>query len=141
MLRLCFLAFLGFVVTSAGPAFAACAGADPALTSVAVKSVAQANGINRYTLLGTVVNKGSQAQASDVLQFVNIYQTPGQKLDAKGIPPLGPAQSYTFSYVMLRASDAGRGTTTLRFQLEMRQPSPPGAADCDTSNDSFTVTF
>jgi hypothetical protein len=141
MLRMTVLAFLGFVATTAGIAPAACTGADPALTSVAVKSVTRANGINRYTLVGTVVNDGAQAQASNVLQFVDISQTPGEKLDSKGIPPLKAGESSTFSYVLLRSAESGDGTTTLRFQLDMRQPAASGAADCNAGNDSFSVTF
>jgi len=53
----------------------ACAGADPALISVVVKSVAHSAGVNRYNLTGTVVNLGGAGQVSDVLQFVDIYQT------------------------------------------------------------------
>jgi hypothetical protein len=140
MLRILALTIFGVMLVSTGAASAACSGADPALTSVAVKSVTQANGINHYTLSGTVLNAGSEAQASDALQFVDIYQTPGEKLDAKGIPPLRPGQSYTFSYVMLRSVEAGKGTTTLRFQLDVRQPSS-GMANCNTSNDVLTVTF
>ncbi len=141
MLRTCILAFLGFASIPAGPVSAACSGADPALTSVAVKNVSHANGISRYTLVGTVVNAGSEAQESNVLQFVDIYQTPGEKLDAKGIPPLKAGESYAFSYVLLRSTEAGSGTTSLRFQLDMRQPATSGAANCNTGNDSFTLTF
>jgi hypothetical protein len=141
MLRTCILAFLGLALIPAGPASAACSGADPALTSVAVKSVVQANGVKRYTLVGTVVNSGSEGQGSNVLQFVDIYQTPGEKLDAKGIPPLKAGESYTFSYVLLRSTEAGNATTTLRFQLDMRHPASSSGANCNTGNDSFTVTF
>jgi hypothetical protein len=128
------------VLASAGTASASCAGADPAITSVAVRNVAQSGGVNRYALVGTVVNAGSQGQPNDTLQFVDIYQNPGEKLDAKGIPPLQPGQSYTFSYVMLRSTEAGKGTTTLRFKLDIHQPAA-SMADCDGSNDSFTLTF
>jgi hypothetical protein len=141
MFRISLLALLGFALASAAPAWAACAGADPAITSVAVKSVAQANGINHYTLAVTVINDGSQAQAKDVLQFVDISQVPGEKLDAKGVPPLQAGQSYTFTYVTMRSAEAGNGTTHLHFQLDVRQPSPAGAADCNAANDAYTLTF
>ncbi len=141
MFRISLLALLGFALAGVGPAWAACAGPDPAITSVAVKSVSQSSGVNRYTLGVTVTNGGSQAQANDVLQFVDIYQVPGEKLDAKGVPPLQPGQSYTFTYVTMRANDAGNGTTHMRFQLDVRQPSPAGAADCNAANDSYTLTF
>jgi hypothetical protein len=140
MFRICLLASLGFALLTAAPASAACSGPDPAITSVAVKSVSQSNGMNNYTLVGTVTNNGGQAQSKDTLQFVDISQTPGEKLDAKGIPPLRPGESYTFSYVMQRATESGKGTTTLRFQLDMRQP-PGTAGNCETGNDTQTVTF
>jgi len=138
MLRIVPLAALAFVLAVPAPGSAACAGPDPAITSVVVKSVTQAGGMNHYTLVGTVTNAGGQAQANDTLQFVDISQHPGEKLDAKGIPPLRPGESYTFSYETLRATDAGSGTTTLHFQLDERQPA---GSDCDTSNDSFTLSF
>jgi hypothetical protein len=141
MLRIGLLALLGFALVEVAPAWAACAGADPAIASVAVKSVAEADGINPYTLAVTVTNDGSQAQAKDVMQFVDIYQVPGEKLDAKGIPPLRAGQSYTFTYVTMRSAEAGNGTTHLRFQLDVRQPSRAAAANCNGANDTRTLTF
>ena len=122
--------------TVAASASTTCAGADPAIASVAVKSVNSAGGLNRYALSGTVVNAGHTAQASDTLQFVDIYKG-SEKLDAKGIPPLKPGQSYTFSYVSVRSSDAGKGTTKLTFRLDVRQSSQ----NCSAGNDSTAVTF
>ena len=141
MLRISLLALLGFALVEVAPAWAACAGADPAIASVAVKSVAETGGINHYTLSVTVTNEGRQAQAKDVLQFVDIYHVPGEKLDAKGVPPLQPGQSYTFTYATMRSAEAGNGTSHLRFQLDVRQPSPAGAADCSGANDTSTLTF
>ena len=139
MLRVGLLALLGFALAGAAPASAACAGPDPAITSVAVKNVAQSGGMNRYTLAVTVTNDGSQAQAKDTLQFVDIYQVPGEKLDAKGVPPLQPGQAYTVTYDTMRASDAGNGTTHLRFQLDLKQPA--SGADCSAANDVYSFTF
>lgn len=141
MLRIGLLAVLGFALAGGAPAWAACSGADPAITAVAVKNVAQASGTNHYTLAVTVTNNGDQAQASNVLQFVDIYQVPGEKLDAKGVPPLRPGQSYTFDYITMRSSEAATGTTTMRFALDVRQPSPAGAADCSSANDAYTLKF
>lgn len=141
MLRISLLALLGFALAGAAPAWAACNGADPGIASAAVKNVASANGMNRYTLAVTVTNNGNQAQAKDVLQFVDIYQVPGQKLDAKSVPPLQAGQSYTVTYTTMRAADAGNGTTHMRFQLDVHQPSPAGAADCSAANDVYTVSF
>jgi hypothetical protein len=94
--------------------------------------------VNRYNIVGTVVNAGSEGHASNVLQFVDIYEN-GDKLDSRGIPPLKPGQSYTFSYAVMRSADAGKGTGILSFRLDMRQLS--SREDCNLSNDSFTLRF
>lgn len=141
MFRISLLALLGFALAGTAPASAACAGPDPAITSVAVKNVAQSGGISHYTLAVTVTNDGSRAQAKDVLQFVDIYQVPGEKLDAKSVPPLQAGQTYTVTYETMRASDAGNGTTHLRFALDQRQPSPGSGTDCNAANDSYPFTF
>lgn len=132
----------GLVLTTGAAASAAatCAGADPSITSVAVANVTPAGGVDQYHIAGTVVNRGGQAQASNVLQFVDIFQN-GQRLDSKSIPPLAEGQSFTFTYVALRSTEAGKGTTTLHFQLRMRQPSPGGGENCATGDDTNAVTF
>lgn len=140
MLRKPILAILAFVLISPNSASAACAGADPAIASVPVTSVTPVGGVNQYHIAGTVVNRGNMTQASNVLQFVDISQS-GQRLDAKTIPPLAPGKSFEFTYVALRSVEAGNGTTTLNFQLDMHQPSPPGSQDCDPTNDASALTF
>jgi hypothetical protein len=121
-------------------AAAACAGADPAVTSVKVQNVSTSGSLNQYHILGTVTNLGTQGQPGNVLQSVDIFLN-GQHLDTKGIPPLRPSQAYSFTYVWQRATDAGAGTTEMLFKLRLTQPSPPGNEDCDASNDSFTLKF
>jgi len=141
MFRILAATLLLFVPTSLAGAWAAtCAGADPAIASVAVKGMTTDGSVNVYTLGGTVVNLGRSAQAKNVLQFVDIYQH-GAKLDAKGVRPLKPGQSYAFSYAFRRSNDAGQGATQLTFQLDLRQPSPPGAQDCAAGNDRFRLRF
>jgi subtilase family serine protease len=125
---------------SANAAAASCAGADPAIVSVKVQNVTNNGSANHYTLVGRVTNLGTAKQSSNVLQFVDIYQN-GTRLEDRGVPPLAPGQSYTFSYDWQRASDAGSGTTTMHFSLRMTSPSPPGSQDCNTGNDTFNVTF
>ncbi|HLY01692.1 MAG TPA: CARDB domain-containing protein [Candidatus Cybelea sp.] len=121
-------------------AAATCAGADPAIVSVKVQNVAGNGSVNHYTLVGRVTNLGNRKQASNVLQFVDIYQN-GTRLEDRGVPPLAPGQSYTFSYDWQRAMDAGSGTTTLHFSLRMTSPSPPGNEDCNPGNNTSSVTF
>jgi len=119
---------------------AGCSGADPALSQVVVKDVAQVGGLNEYHLSGTVTNTGTQKQASNVLQFVDIYRD-REKMDNIGIPPLKPGQSYTFGWKFQRSQDAGEGTTRLHFRLRMVQPTSMGRQNCNLNNDSSVVTF
>jgi subtilase family serine protease len=118
-----------------GASAATCSGADPAITSAVVKTVTTSGSLNTYHLAGTVINLGSQAQPSNTLQFVDIY-IDRQKRDSRGIPPLRPGQSYTFGFDWARATDAGNGTTTVHFVIDMRQGS-----DCDPGNGKYSVTF
>ncbi len=136
MFRIMIIALLMSAQTDTASASTTCAGADPAIASVVVKGAHSGGGLNRYQLSGTIVNVGRAAQPSNTLQFVDIYKG-SEKLDSKGIPPLNSGQSYTFSYVSVRSSDAGKGTTSLTFRLDVRQASQ----DCSTSNDRYTVTF
>ena len=134
------IAVLAFLATAA-PAFAAhCNGVDLAVRSVSVKNVSTSGGLNRYKITGTVTNIGSESQGSDALQSVDIYLG-ADKLDSKSIPPLAVGQAAPFSYVSVRASDAGKGTTQLRFQLNITHPSPADSQTCNMVNDSFTLTF
>jgi hypothetical protein len=123
------------------PAFASqCNGVDLAVGSVSVKSVSTSGGLNRYHITGIVTNVGSASQRADALQSVDIYQGK-EKLDSKSVPPLKAGQSFTFSYISGRSTDAGNGTTRLRFQLNVRRPSPADSQICNMANDSFTLTF
>jgi len=113
-----------------------CAGAGPAILSVTVTGVDHDGGLNRYHIRGTVENVGSASEASNTLQSVDIFKG-SEKLDAKSVPPLKPGQSYAFSYVSARSADAGKGTTTLTFQLHVR----PSLRNCNAHNQRYTVTF
>ncbi len=124
----------------AGAAATPCAGADPAIVSARVQGTNSDGRINRYSLAIRVTNLGRSKQPSNVLQSVEIYQN-DIKLDAKGLPPLRPGQSYSFTYIFQRSIDAGEGTSTLALKLVMRQPSPPGKQDCNASNDAYSITF
>jgi hypothetical protein len=107
----------------------------PAISGVAVKNVDSAGNLSHYHISGTVVNNGS-SQASNVLQSVDIYQ--GQtKLDTRSVPPLKAGQSFAFTYTADRASDAGKGTTTLRFQLDPA----PSSSDCSAGDLVASVNF
>ncbi len=140
MIRSITLAIFATALAPLAAPAATCAGADPAITTVKMQNVTSSGSLNYYHMVGTVTNLGAAAQASNVLQFVDIYRD-GQRLDDRGIPPLGPGKSYTFSFVWPRAVDAGQNSTTMRFSIRFRDPSPPGSADCDANNDTFSLTF
>lgn len=131
------LVFFGF---GALPAAANCAGADPAILSVAVKSIATVDGLNRYTLRGKVANVGHVAQSPGTLQFVDIYKG-HTKLDSRGVPPLRAGQSYAFEYTSKRSISAGRGTTALAFRMNVRGEASQDARDCNTGNGVMMVRF
>jgi hypothetical protein len=126
------------LMVQTAPAVAAtpCAGAGATIVSAAVKSVNPAGALNHYELSGTVTNQGA-SQASNVLQSVDIYKGP-EKLDTKSIPPLKAGQSYTFNYESVRSTDAGNGTTTLRFVMDQATPS---VTDCAAASNRQSVTF
>jgi hypothetical protein len=108
------IAALVLVASSAVASAATCG--SPTISGVAVKNVDTVGNLNHYQISGTVVNNGA-SQASGVLQSVDIYQGP-TKLDTRSIPPLKAGQSFSFTYTADRAADAGKGTTTLKFQLD-----------------------
>lgn len=117
---------------------ATCDGPNPAITSVVARPADPAGGLTHYQLTATVTNLGTQSQANNVLQFVDIYMA-GDKLDAKGVPPLQAGQSYTFTYSYARASDAGPNTTHLKFAIDMTRD--PGVQNCNPTNGQYVVTF
>lgn len=132
-------AFLLSVFVSAAPmAASACSGPDPSLSVVKVASVsADGSGLNHYTIKVVVTNVGSAGQAGNVLQSVNVSHF-DNKVDTKGIPPLKAGASYVWMYNFKRNADAGKGTTTLHFALDMHGKT---SADCNSGNDSYNLTF
>jgi hypothetical protein len=133
------LVLLAALALVPSPANAACAGPDPSIASVSLAHVSTSGGLSTYRFSGSIVNAGNAAQASNVLQFVDVFQS-GEKSNSIGIPPLRPHQSYAFSYSAQRSNDAGSGTTKLLFRLRMKSPAG-SAQDCNTGNDSFALTF
>ena len=134
------LATLALVALAQTPAFAACAGADPAIVSASARNMTSDGQVNRYAVNVRVTNLGRRNQPSNLLQSVEIWQN-DIKLDVKGLPPLRAGQSTSFTYIYQRSSDAGAGTSDLTLKLTMRKPSPPGKMDCNPNNDTATVTF
>lgn len=127
-------------VTTASASAATCDGVDVAITHVGVSHVATSGMLNRYTITGTLVNLGTRAQNSNILASVDISQY-GNKLDMKGIQPLAPGQSYSFTWTWQRSSDAGKGTSAIDFKYMIQPPIPAGQAECNTANDHYTLTL
>lgn len=84
---------------------ATCSGTDLSVASARVVNVSRNNGLNHYTIAVSVKNMGA-GQPGNALQFVDVYKN-GEKKDARGVPPLGSGQAYTFDYGYDRSSMAG----------------------------------
>ncbi|MBV8531994.1 MAG: hypothetical protein JO104_11820 [Candidatus Eremiobacteraeota bacterium] len=126
---------LFILAVSPQPAVAACAGPNPAITSVHVPYHNTKGQLNIYHIVGTVTNEGSSGQPSNVLQFVDIYQY-GQKLDSRGIPPLAAGASYNFSYNWARSVEAAAGSSMMNFRMDMRS-----GINCNPANGTYSVMF
>jgi hypothetical protein len=141
MFRTMALAFVVLTpIATASATAATCNGVDVAITHVGVAHVATSGMLNRYTITGTLVNLGTRAQSSNILASVIISQY-GRNLDTKGIQPLAPGQSYSFTWTWLRSSDAGNGTSAIDFKYMIQPPIPAGQAECNTANDHYTLTL
>ncbi|HYL28048.1 MAG TPA: hypothetical protein VEW74_09455 [Candidatus Nitrosotalea sp.] len=99
-----------------------CNGANPAVTAVTLQRVSQTPHLNLYHVTATVTNLGNTPQSGNVLQFIDVVQYDG-RLDDRGIPPLGPGESYTVTYVWPRSADAGKLTSPLNFRIRTTAPS------------------
>ena len=131
------------IIRSLAAALAACAACSvgiaraectaPTVSAAHVAGVSHDGGLNHYRIAMTITNTSDTAQPNNTLQFVDIRKT-GNKIDAIGVPPLKSGASYTANYTFARSSDAGDNTTTLHFQIEMRQP------QCSTTP-AVSVTF
>ncbi|MGB6986437.1 MAG: hypothetical protein WBD74_10735 [Candidatus Aquilonibacter sp.] len=122
-----------FLVAALTPGVAqACS--NLSLGNVGVKNMTTDGNLNYYHINGVVTNNGAN-QLSSTLQAVDVYKGPVKK-DSKSIPPLKAGQSFTFTYVSDRSSDAGTGTSHLRFVLDANNGSM-----CSASTSPATVTF
>ena len=113
-----------------------CTGADPAFTSV-VQTATQSGDVQHFTLSITVGNLGSKRQPSNTLQSVVII-VDGTKTGEKGIPPLAPGKTYSFTYDVQRATDTEPGSTHVRLHIVQHNQTGP-SADCNTSNDLYRI--
>jgi hypothetical protein len=114
-----------------------CTGAQPAVV-VTLHGVTRTPYLNRYQINATVTNRGDQAQAGNTLQFLDVVYY-GGRIDARGIPPLAPGQSYTVSYVWPRSVDAGLGTSPVDFRIRSISPLPANGCARSTGSAGITV--
>jgi hypothetical protein len=105
---------------------------DLQISGAASKNMTSADGLDHYTLGGTVTYTGSRTQPSNTLQRVD-FMVNGRRKDVKGVPPLRPGQSYAFSFPFDRARSAGVDTTHIRFTIEELNG---GSQTCSTSGSS-----
>jgi hypothetical protein len=122
-----------------GQAIPSCSGADPAVVSAAVSNVTDNGDLKHYTVIIIVQNLGDKKQPGNTLQSIDVYRD-GQKVDAKGVPPLGPGQSYRFDYGLDRSSLAGDGTTQMLFRLQVHSPAV-SRVDCNPNNDIYGLAL
>jgi len=122
-----------FLVAALAPSVAgACS--NLSLGNVGVKNMTSNGNLNHYQIDGVVTNNGAN-QPSSALQAVDVYKGP-VKLDSRSIPPLKAGQSFTFTYISDRSSDAGTNSSHLRFVLDAKNGSL-----CSASAAPATVTF
>ncbi len=133
MFRITIFALCASMLVSAAPALA-CTGPNPAIDWVKIQHVMPQGGENRFTIAANIVNRGS-AQPLDVLQYVSISAY-GQRLDRRSIPPLRAGQAFSFIYPYFRSDQAGRGTSTLDFQIVMDR-----GVNCNPNNGHYSLTF
>ena len=136
MVRRTLLVLLALALAPAITAAASCDGAKLAITAVSLQGVGKTPYLNLYHVTARVTNLGNQAQAGNLLQFVDVVQYDG-RLDDRGVPPLGPGESYTVNYIWPRSADAGKGTSPLNFRIRSVAPMTDS---CTTGKGSAGIT-
>jgi len=117
-----------------------CSGAATAIATVrAYPPTDGDSGINLYRIGVTVENVGAGKQAGNTLDSVVMYQQ-GVKTDVKGLRPLAAGASQTVIFSFQRSTDAGRGTTKLRFRVASNQPNLPRDPNCNAASDTASTT-
>ena len=91
--------------------------ANPSIRSAVVQSVTTEGALNRYVVAITVENRGGVRQPANLLQSLDVLQD-GEKVGRVGLQPLRPKQSQKVTFLMVRSTDAGDGTTQLEFSLD-----------------------
>lgn len=111
--------------------------ANPSILSAKVQSVTPNGSLQHYTIAITVENIGQASQPKTLLQSVEVFQD-RQRVDKIGLQPLKPKQRQAVTYSFDRSTDAGPGTTHLRFKLDYNGQSGNNV-DCQAGNETFVM--
>lgn len=95
--------------------------AQPAIASAVARQVGDNGDLTTYDVAVSVKNAGRGAEASSLLQSVQVYQD-ATKVDQMGAPPLSPGRVATVHYRFSRSSEAHARSTHLRFKLVATDP-------------------
>ena len=118
---------------------AACATADPAVTSLTSQLFKKRGGVDHYVITTVVTNVGPQSQTPDISQRVELLRN-GVVLAPQTLPALGAGIAYTLAFAIDRpASERSQPlTVTLRYELVSGDRKRNA---CDPANDEITKTF
>ncbi len=117
----------------------ACAGADPAVTSVSSQLIKRQNAPDHYVITATLTNVGSQSQTPDITQHVELVRD-GSVFAPQTVPALEAGDAYTLAFAVYRPS-AERSkplTVTVRYVLDSGDAVRNA---CNPANDELTKTF
>ena len=120
-------------------AFAACPGADPAITNVTTSQTSN-GGLTTYTLRVTVPGEARLERASAAM-CCSGSRDPARpcKERRKGCAAVSRWRKVHVPIRRAARPDAAAGTTTVDLHLVMHQPAGMGPQDCSATNDSQRV--
>jgi hypothetical protein len=123
----------------ASPSPAACAAADPAVTSLTSQLFKKKGGLDHYVITTIVTNVGRESQTPDIAQRIELVRN-GKVLAPQAFPALGAGVAYTLAFAVDRpaAERSDPLTVTVRYLLTTGDPARNA---CDRSNDEITKTF
>ncbi len=117
----------------------ACAGADPAITSISSELIKRRSAPDHYVITTTLTNVAAQNQTPDITQHVELVRD-GSALAPQTVPALGAGVAYTLAFAVYRPS-AERSkplTVTVRYVLDSGDAVRNA---CNRANDELTKTF
>ena len=81
----------------------ACAGADPAITSISSELIKRRSAPDHYVITTTLTNVAAQNQTPDITQHVELVRD-GSALAPQTVPALGAGVAYTLAFAVYRPS-------------------------------------